>query len=607
MKRLSMSARILLCALLTVLGCRPSATVSQSAVANALEVAKSEKPDSRWHVLTHKFAATGDNPAGWKIDPTTGNLVAPAGKVLEGLSQKGAVAATAVVNQTPLSGLAQTIDTIALSSDGLRTNLWNQTTTSEKGCWVVHSGAWTRCPDFAAGSSAYGAYFPSGGSANKGIYLVTAPAAGSDVVGTANLTAQNIASGGGGGLSSPLSAALDFGTNRATNAGTPVATTDLTTKAYVDSALAALGIFSADVATTQALPAYTYNNGAGTISFNSNVVCGSIDNVALAVTTNPPQRVLVNNAVNAFENGLYDPTQLGNGSSSGCVLTRDPAMDQTGEFAGSRVRILSGVLHGGATMVFAGSAPVTVGTSAVFFTDASSAAVDVYQWREEFDEPSFANGTRVGNSPLATSFVGGSVALGQANDANTFGTQSCQSGAGTTNRCGVVASTSGSFNDGGAFTLGVDNGVFINIRMKLNALSTGTDTYTEWLGAGDSMLVSFPNNLLGFGYQAQGTGNDTHWQSIMCASGSCTKTPSTVTVSSSSFANFVITKAPGSSTAFEYVEGSMVSGAGLTTGVPIGASIAPMINMLKSAGSANLTANYDLFDFRLAIPKGRAL
>lgn len=146
-----------------------------------------------------KFGTTGDNPAGWKIDPTTGDLVAPSGKVLEGLSQKQAVAGTCTSNVASLSGTSVTCDGVTFTA-GKRVVLTAQTTTTQNGCMVAASGSWTPCPDLATGSSAAGAFFVSGGSANKGVWLVT-NASGSDVVGTNALTFTNVA-GGGGAVSS---------------------------------------------------------------------------------------------------------------------------------------------------------------------------------------------------------------------------------------------------------------------------------------------------------------------------------------------------------------------------------------------------------------------
>jgi len=64
----------------------------------------------------------------------------------------GTVAAIAVTNQATLSGLAQTIDGVALNTAGMRVYLARQTTGSQQGMWVVQSGNWVRPSDWASGS-----------------------------------------------------------------------------------------------------------------------------------------------------------------------------------------------------------------------------------------------------------------------------------------------------------------------------------------------------------------------------------------------------------------------------------------------------------------------
>lgn len=65
----------------------------------------------------------------------------------------GPCLAIAVANQATLTGLAQTIDGIALSTAGMRVYLAKQTTASQNGIWLAQSGAWTRPADWASGSS----------------------------------------------------------------------------------------------------------------------------------------------------------------------------------------------------------------------------------------------------------------------------------------------------------------------------------------------------------------------------------------------------------------------------------------------------------------------
>lgn len=81
----------------------------------------------------------------------------------------GPYAAIAVANQATLTGLAQTVDGVALSTAGMRVYLANQTTPTQNGGWVVAAGAWTRPADWTSGATiALGTviWIAPGGTAN---------------------------------------------------------------------------------------------------------------------------------------------------------------------------------------------------------------------------------------------------------------------------------------------------------------------------------------------------------------------------------------------------------------------------------------------------------
>lgn len=63
----------------------------------------------------------------------------------------GPAAAIAVTNQATLSGLAQTVDGVALSSANMRVYLAKQTTAAQNGFWLTQAGNWTRPADWATG------------------------------------------------------------------------------------------------------------------------------------------------------------------------------------------------------------------------------------------------------------------------------------------------------------------------------------------------------------------------------------------------------------------------------------------------------------------------
>lgn len=66
------------------------------------------------------------------------------------------VLAVSTSNIASLSGLAQTIDGVAINTAGMRVLLVKQTTGADNGIWVAAAGAWTRPADWYTGSIATG-------------------------------------------------------------------------------------------------------------------------------------------------------------------------------------------------------------------------------------------------------------------------------------------------------------------------------------------------------------------------------------------------------------------------------------------------------------------
>lgn len=126
--------------------------------------------------------------------------------LVSGLSIRPNVLVVSTANIAALTGLATTVDGVALNTDGQRVLLTGQTTATQNGPWVVHSGAWTRPTDFAAGSDAASAYFfvQQGASFSDTGWVCTSNS-GSAVVGTNNLAFVQFSAAGvplaGNGLS----------------------------------------------------------------------------------------------------------------------------------------------------------------------------------------------------------------------------------------------------------------------------------------------------------------------------------------------------------------------------------------------------------------------
>lgn len=104
----------------------------------------------------------------------------------------------------------------------------------------------------------------------------------------------------------------------------------LVSKSYVDAVQQGLEVKdSVRVATTGNLSA-TYNNGAGTLTNSGALAALGLDGVS-PLTVN--DRVLVKDQSNGVQNGIYDVTTVGDGSTA-WVLTRSADADEPAELTG---------------------------------------------------------------------------------------------------------------------------------------------------------------------------------------------------------------------------------------------------------------------------------
>jgi hypothetical protein len=192
-----------------------------------------------------------------------------------------------------------------------------------------------------------------------------------------------------------LTGNVDLGSRFINNLGTPVADADAATKAYVDEVAQGLDIKASVVyATTTALPAYTYNNGASgvgaTITANANG--------ALSIDSNAPtvgERVLIKNetAGNQPYNGIYVVTVAGSGAAA-FVLTRSTDFDNgspSGEIPGAFTFVEAGTINADSGYVCTTNAPVTVGTTNIV-------------WAQFSGGGSFTANTAAGLSLIGTQF-----------------------------------------------------------------------------------------------------------------------------------------------------------------------------------------------------------
>ena len=160
----------------------------------------------------------------------------------------------------------------------------------------------------------------------------------------------------------------------------PTSNTDIVNKEYADSIASGLNFHSAcNYATTVALGAYTYNNGASgvgaTLTQTAPYSTLSIDGHTFASPADIGQRVLIKNepsigGFNAY-NGIYTVTVVGSGVTP-WILTRATDYDTSGTGQneidqGDFVLVLSGTANSNTSWVQQTPLPIVVGTTGLVF------------------------------------------------------------------------------------------------------------------------------------------------------------------------------------------------------------------------------------------------
>jgi len=191
------------------------------------------------------------------------------------------------------------------------------------------------------------------------------------------------------GAITATSAALTTGT--ITTA--PVNNTDIVNKEYADAIASGIHFHEAvNLATTAALPANTYNNGASgvgaTLTANANGAL-SVDSTLTIVS----ERILVKNEAAGANNGVYTVTQVGSAGTP-YILTRATDFDSVGTGVdqideGDFFLVTSGTANVNTAWVQQTPPPITIGTTAIVF--------------QQFSAPiTYTAGTGLSESPTYT-------------------------------------------------------------------------------------------------------------------------------------------------------------------------------------------------------------
>jgi hypothetical protein len=203
--------------------------------------------------------------------------------------------------------------------------------------------------------------------------------------GTGATTASGARTALGVAASGPNTDISSVALTTGTVATTPSGVTDIVNKAYADSIGSGINFHDAcDYGTLAVLsPTATYNQpgGAGigvnaTLTGQTNAAL-QVDGVTVAVG----KRILVKNQTSAFQNGVYNVTQQGDGSTVPYILTRASDYDTSGSGinevqAGDFILILSSTLANTA-WVQQTPAPINFGVTSISFIQFAAAAAGV--------------------------------------------------------------------------------------------------------------------------------------------------------------------------------------------------------------------------------------
>lgn len=510
-----------------------------------------------------------------------------------GSSMKGYVDAWSTSNIGLLSGLANTTDGVAVNTAGMVVCSAAQTTTTQDGCYLSASGAWTRLSQFAAGSAAHGATFTViSGTSNKGVWAIT-NATGSDTIGTNDLTAINLAAGGG-------AVSSVFG-----RTGAVVATSG----DYTSDQVGALNGIDVAAVTTKALSGYTYANGTAgvgaTITGTANQACDTIDGLTPSLTpaTGSYVHVLVNNGASFVDNGLYDVTQIGNGSTP-CILTRDTRMDTITEMRAAHVHITQGLSRRGAVYGYINDPAAVIGTDALAWgrEDINRSVNEYASFGSDFTEVMTTTGTCASGGTFPGSLGLLCTATGTGSSITLQATPTATDQGLVVFHAGTTATGTANLQGANAGHIFLTSALYYRFSTRIfgpNALSDGTNTFRIMEGLTDN-TTTFANSILVEYTQATSTA----WMGAVRNATVLTHADGpTTTINTATRVDQI--KYAGETKLHTYFDGVEASGSPLTT-LPLSVAMTPVIKIISSANAGvDRLFNLDSVSWTVQWPNGK--